>query len=140
MLRCQIKTENVKTFDDSMDLLRSLTMSPTSILLDSMNRPPVWEHVSLRPSMDLGFLGQRLKHFAYLHHCNKLERFSVAFSFMRVWHLWVSFDQGDQIGRFFCQLGYFWRLIMIFWKDEVAQNNGDFLGKFLLKEIYYIFT
>jgi hypothetical protein len=23
----------------------------------------------------------------------------------------------------FCQLGYFWRLIMIFWKDVVAQNN-----------------
>jgi len=40
----------------------------------------------------------------------------------------------------FCQLGYFWRLIMIFWKDEVAQNNGDFLSYFLFKEIYYIFT
>ncbi len=40
----------------------------------------------------------------------------------------------------FRQLGYFWRLIMIFWKDEVAQNNGDFLGNFLIKQIYYIFT
>ncbi len=40
----------------------------------------------------------------------------------------------------FCQLGYFKRLIMISWKDEVAQNNGDFLGYFLLKPIYYIFT
>ncbi len=39
----------------------------------------------------------------------------------------------------FCKLGYFWRLNMIFWKDEVAQNNGDFLGYFLLKQIYYIF-
>jgi len=29
---------------------------------------------------------------------------------------------------------------MIFWKDEVAQNNGDFLGYFLFKQIYYIFT
>ncbi len=29
---------------------------------------------------------------------------------------------------------------MIFWKDEVAQNNDDFLGYFLLKQIYYIFT
>jgi len=29
-------------------------------------------------------------------------------------------------------LGFFWRLIMIFWKDEVAQNNGYFL----LKQIY----
>ncbi len=33
---------------------------------------------------------------------------------------------------------------MIFWKDEVAQNNGDFLGDFLgyflFKQIYYIFT
>ena len=35
---------------------------------------------------------------------------------------------------------YFWRLIMIFWKDEVAQRNGDILGYFLLKQIYYIFT
>ncbi len=32
------------------------------------------------------------------------------------------------------QLGYFWRLIMIFWKDEVAQNI-DFLGDFLFKQI-----
>ncbi len=40
----------------------------------------------------------------------------------------------------FRQLGYFWRLIMIFWKDEVAQINGDFLGYFLFKQIYYIFT
>ncbi len=38
------------------------------------------------------------------------------------------------------QLGYFWRLIMIFWKDEVAQNDGNFLGNFLIKQIYYIFT
>jgi hypothetical protein len=29
---------------------------------------------------------------------------------------------------------------MIFSKDEVAQNNGDFLGYFLLKQIYYIFN
>ncbi len=40
----------------------------------------------------------------------------------------------------FYQLGYFWRLIMIFWKDEVAQNNayflGYFLGYFLFKQIY----
>jgi len=40
----------------------------------------------------------------------------------------------------FCQLGYFWRLIMIFWIDYVAQNNGNFLGYFLFKQIYYIFT
>jgi hypothetical protein len=40
----------------------------------------------------------------------------------------------------FCQLGYFWKLIMIFWKDEVAQNNDSFLGYFLFKRIYYIFT
>ncbi len=30
--------------------------------------------------------------------------------------------------------------IMIFWKDEVAQNDGDFWGYFLFKQIYYIFT
>ncbi len=44
-----------------------------------------------------------------------------------------------RLGNFF-QLGYFWRPIMIFWKDEVAQNNGDFLGNFLFQQIYYIFT
>ncbi len=38
------------------------------------------------------------------------------------------------------QFGYFWRLIMIFLKDEVAQNNGNFWGYFLFKQIYYIFT
>jgi hypothetical protein len=27
-----------------------------------------------------------------------------------------------------------------FWKDEVAQNNGDIVGYFLFKQIYYIFT
>ncbi len=32
----------------------------------------------------------------------------------------------------FHQLGYFWRFIVIFWKDEVAQRNGDILGYFLL--------
>ncbi len=46
------------------------------------------------------------------------------------WPDWVIFHQ----------LGYFWKLIMIFWKDEVAQNNSDFLGYFLFKQIYYIFT
>jgi hypothetical protein len=29
---------------------------------------------------------------------------------------------------------------MIFWMDEVAQNNDDFLGYFLFKQIYNIFT
>ncbi len=29
---------------------------------------------------------------------------------------------------------------MIFWKGGVAQNNGNFLGYFLCKQIYYIFT
>jgi hypothetical protein len=48
----------------------------------------------------------------------------------------VTYDQGDQIWAIFCQLGYSWRLIAIFWKDEVAQNNGNFLFKL----IYYIFT
>ncbi len=35
----------------------------------------------------------------------------------------------------FQQFGYFWRLIMILCKVEVAQNNGYFL----FKKIYYIF-
>jgi len=46
----------------------------------------------------------------------------------------------DQIWLFSAKLGYFWRFIMIFWKDEVAQNNGEIFGYFLLKQIYYIFT
>jgi hypothetical protein len=29
---------------------------------------------------------------------------------------------------------------MIFWKDEVAQNNDDILGYFLFQQIYYIFA
>ncbi len=29
---------------------------------------------------------------------------------------------------------------MIFWKDEVAQSNGDILVYFLFKQMYYIFT
>ncbi len=40
----------------------------------------------------------------------------------------------------FSQLGYFWMLIMTFSKDKVAQINGNILGYFLLKQIYYIFT
>jgi hypothetical protein len=40
----------------------------------------------------------------------------------------------------FCQMGYFWKLNAIYWKDEVAQNSGDFLDYFLVKQIYYIFT
>jgi hypothetical protein len=40
--------------------------------------------------------------------------------------------QGDKMGRFFCQLSYFRKLVMIFCKDEVAQNNGYFgLSKFI---------
>ncbi len=48
--------------------------------------------------------------------------------------------QGDQNGQFFHTLGYFWRLIMVFWKDEVAQSNDNSLGYSLFKHIYYIFT
>ncbi len=47
-------------------------------------------------------------------------------------------DQGDQVGQFFANWATFAGLI--FWKDEVAQNNGDFLGFLLFKQIYYIFT
>jgi hypothetical protein len=39
--------------------------------------------------------------------------------------------QGHQFGH----LG----LIMIIWKEDVAQSNGNILGYFL-KQIYYIFT
>jgi hypothetical protein len=50
--------------------------------------------------------------------------------------MFVQNKQGDQFGEFFCQFGYFWSLIMIFWKDEVAQNNGYFLGYILFKQIF----
>jgi hypothetical protein len=40
----------------------------------------------------------------------------------------------------FLQLGYFWRPIMIFWKEEVAQSNEDILGKFLFEQVYCICT
>ncbi len=40
--------------------------------------------------------------------------------------------QGGQIGQVFWPLGYVWKLIVIFWKDEVAQRNDDILGYFLL--------
>ncbi len=43
--------------------------------------------------------------------------------------------QGGQIGWFFAHLPifrpYIWKLIMIFWKDEVTQRNGDILDYFL---------
>jgi hypothetical protein len=41
---------------------------------------------------------------------------------------------------FFCQLGYFWKLIVSSWNDEVTQRNGDILGYFLIKQIFYILT
>ncbi len=48
--------------------------------------------------------------------------------------------QGDQIGWFFVQLGYFWKLIAIVLKDEVAQRNGNIFGYFVLKRKFSIFT
>ncbi len=81
---------------------------------------------------------------------------SVSATFFKIWaHFFQSSGhkhwQKSQQGLFknatgwpdlalFCQLGYFWRLIFIFWKDEVAPNNGDILGYFLFKKIDYIFT
>ncbi len=44
----------------------------------------------------------------------------------------LPIKQGDQIGLFFCQFGYFWMPIVTFWKEEVAQDNGDILDYFLL--------
>ncbi len=40
----------------------------------------------------------------------------------------------------FLQLGYFWNLILIFWKDEVAESNGNILGYFWFKQMYCNFT
>ncbi len=50
--------------------------------------------------------------------------------FMSGWPDWAIFHQ----------LGYFWRLVMLFWKDEVAQIYGDILVSFLFKQIFYILT
>ncbi len=43
------------------------------------------------------------------------------------WPDWAIFDQ----------LGYFWKLSVIFNKDELAQKNGNIFGYFLLGEILY---
>jgi hypothetical protein len=42
--------------------------------------------------------------------------------------------QGDRIGQFLAN----W--VLLFWKDDVAQRNGDIYGYVLLKQIYYIST
>jgi hypothetical protein len=34
----------------------------------------------------------------------------------------------------FWEMGYFWRLTVIYWKDEVAQISGDFLATFCLSK------
>ncbi len=52
----------------------------------------------------------------------------------------VDPNQGDKIGGFFANWATFGASLWFFWKDEVAQNNGDILGYFLFEQIYYIFT
>jgi hypothetical protein len=37
--------------------------------------------------------------------------------------------QGDQIEHF-CELGFFWMSMVTFWKDEVAQRNGNIWATF----------
>jgi hypothetical protein len=49
-------------------------------------------------------------------------------------------EQGDQIGRFFLPIGLLMEAHYVFWKDKAAQNNGDFLGYFLFRQIYYIYN
>jgi hypothetical protein len=61
---------------------------------------------------------------------NEARQVPLSLALLAGWPDWVIFHQ----------LGYFWRLIIIFWKDKVAQNNGVILGYFLFKQIYYIFT
>ncbi len=79
------------------------------------------------------FYGQILHSDAILDRINPAQvliRFYLALKMSQSgWPDWVIF----------CQLGYFWRLIMMFWKDEVAQNNGNFFGNFLFKQIHYFF-
>jgi hypothetical protein len=40
----------------------------------------------------------------------------------------------------FLPIGLLLEALYDFWKDEVVENNGDFLGYFLFKQIYYIIT
>jgi hypothetical protein len=51
----------------------------------------------------------------------------------------IEYKQGDQIGNFLPS-GLLLEVHYDFWKDEVAQNNGNILGYFLFWQIYYIFT
>jgi len=42
--------------------------------------------------------------------------------------------KGDHIGWFFTTWAAFWKPVVTFGKDEVAQRNGDILGYFLLQQ------
>jgi hypothetical protein len=46
----------------------------------------------------------------------------------------VAQSQGDQIRQLFAKLGYFWKLIMVFLKGELAQRIGDFWASFCLSD------
>ncbi len=53
----------------------------------------------------------------------------------------LPLNQGDQNGFFQWKFGFFWKVIVMFWMDEVAQRNGSILSYFLLKKfLFYIFT
>ncbi len=67
-------------------------------------------------------------------------RFLILVTLFWSQNCWQFCHQGDQIGWFFCQLGYFWMPIVPVWKDEVAQRNGDILGYLLLKQLLYVIT
>ncbi len=51
----------------------------------------------------------------------------------------IDVTQGDQIGHFL-PIGLLLEAHYDFWKVEVPQNNGNFLGYFWFEQIYYIFT
>jgi len=48
--------------------------------------------------------------------------------------------RGDQIGWFFANWATFGGSLWFFERMKEPKNNGDFLGYFLFKQIYYIFT
>jgi hypothetical protein len=60
----------------------------------------------------------------------------------------VLFGQGRNILKIirvirlgnFSPIGLLFEAQYDFWKDEVAPNNGNILGQFLFKFVYYIFT
>ncbi len=105
-------------------------------LTQQWNEPGLFLHMFSQLPLSFSLLKNSQTHIKILRTCQCLFVLSEVFVELLVL-MWISTTkkfqnegkphwltiQGDQIGWFFCQLGYFWRLIMIFWTDEVAIRN-----------------